>query len=105
MKTNILRLMMAAVLFAGLTMAQGQKRGRMMQDLGLNEDQKSQVHSIMKERRAAAQAARSNNASKDELRAIHKRTHDRLAAVLNEEQMQKFEAGAKKQHKRRKAQG
>ena len=105
MKTNILRLLMATVLFAGVSMAQGKKSGRMAQELGLNEDQKAQVQTIMKEQRAAAQEARTNNASKDDMRALRQKTHDRMAGVLNPELMQKFEAKAKKAHKRRRAQG
>ena len=105
MNTNFLRLLMAAVLFAGLALAQGHMRGRMAQELGLNEDQKAQVQTIMKEQRAAAQEARKNNASKDDMRALRQKTHDRMAGVLNPEQMQKFEAKAKKAHKRRRAQG
>ena len=71
----------------------------------MNEDQKAQVQTIMKEQRAAAQEARKNNASKDDMRALRQKTHDRMAGVLNSEQMQKFEAKAKKAHKRRRAQG
>ena len=89
MKTNILRMLMTTVLFAGLSMAQDQKRGRMAQELGLNEDQKTQVQPIMKEQREAA-------------KAIRQKTHDRMAGVLNPEQMKKFEAGAKKGRKHRK---
>ena len=89
MKTNILRMLMTTVLFAGLSMAQDQKRGRMAQELGLNEDQKTQVQSIMKEQREAA-------------KAIHQKTHDRMAGVLNPDQMKKFEAGARKSRKHRK---
>ena len=102
MKTNILRMLMTTVLFAGLSMAQDQKRGRMAQELGLNEDQKSQVQSIMTEQREAAKAARNNNASKHDMQAIRQKTHDRMAGVLNPDQMKKFEAGAKKSRKHRK---
>lgn len=105
MKTNILRLLMATVLFAGLTLAQVHKRGRLAQELGLNADQKAQVQTILTEQRAAVQEARKNNASKDDMRALRQRTHDRMAGVLNPEQRQKFEAKAKKAHKRRRAQG
>ena len=105
MKTNILRILTATVLFAGLSMAQGKKSGRMAQELGLNEDQKTQVQSILKEQHEAVQAARKNNASKDELQAIRQKTHDRMSGVLNPEQMQKFEAKAKKARRHRKTQG
>ncbi len=96
MITNILRLLMATVLFAGLSMGQ---------ELGLNEDQKTQVQSILKEQHEAVQAARKNNASKDELQAIRQKTHDRVSGVLNPEQMQKFEAKAKKARRHRKILG
>ncbi|MEO5954029.1 MAG: hypothetical protein ABIQ44_16330 [Chloroflexia bacterium] len=107
MKNNIMRLMMAAVLCAGLTFAQGGGKragGRFAEQLGLSEDQKPQVQTIMKEQREAMQTARKNNASKDDMKAIHQKTHDRLASVLNADQMQKFEAGAKKMKQRRKPQ-
>lgn len=102
MKQNILRLMLAMSLCAGLTFAQGGKR--LAKALDLTEDQKPQVQSILKEQRDALETARKNNASKDELKAIHQKTHDRLAGVLNADQMQKFEKGQKKMRQRRKPQ-
>ena len=105
MKNKILKMMMMVTLVAGLSFAQGGKRGgRMAEQLGLSEDQKPQVQTILKEQREAMQAARKNNASKDEMKAIHQKTHDKLAGVLNSEQLQKFEAGAKKMKHRRKPQ-
>lgn len=106
MKNNILRLMMAVVLCTGLTFAQGGARrgNRLADELGLSADQKPQVQSILKEQRDAMQAARKNNASKEDLKAIHQKTHDRLAGVLNTEQLQKFDASAKKMKQRRKPQ-
>ena len=105
MKNNILRLLMATVLFAGLSMAQGKRIDVMAQELGLNEGQKTQVQSILKEQHAAAQAARKNNATHDQMLAIREGTHNRLSGVMNPEQMQKFEARAKKARKHRKARG
>ena len=102
MKTNILRMLITTILFVGLSMAQDRKRGRMAQELGLNEDQKTRVQSLMKEQREAAKVARNNNASKHDMQAIRQKTHDRMAGVLNPEQMKKFEAGAKKGRKHRK---
>ena len=105
MKNKILRMMMMVTLMAGLSFAQGGKRGgRMAEQLGLSEDQKPQVQSILKEQREAMQAARKNNASKDDLKAIHQKTHNKLAGVLNADQLQKFDAGAKKMKNRRKPQ-
>ncbi len=102
MKNTILKMMMMMTLVAGLSFAQGGKRGgRIAEQLGLSADQKPQVESILKEQREAMQTARKNNASKDDLKAIHQKTHDKLAGVLNAEQMQKFEAGAKKKNRRK----
>ncbi len=100
MKRNILRFVMALTICAGLTFAQGGKR--MADRLGLTPEQKPQVEAILKEQREAMQAARKNNASKTDIQAIRQKTHDRLAGVLNAEQMQKFEKGAKRMHQARK---
>lgn len=105
MKNTILRMMMMVTLVAGLSFAQGGKRGgRMAEQLGLSADQKPQVESILKEQREAMQTARQNKASKDDLKAIHQKTHDKLASILNADQMQKFDAGAKRMKNRRKPQ-
>lgn len=95
--------MMAAVLCAGMSFAQGGKReGRMADALGLSADQRPQVEAILKEQRDAMQTARKNNASKEEMKAIQEKTRTKLSGVLNAEQMQKFEKGAKKLKQRRK---
>ena len=88
---------MAAVLVAGLSFAQGagKRDNRMVQDLGLNQDQRTQMQSIMKEQHQAMSDARKNNASKADRQALRMKTHDRVAGVLNPEQLQKFEASAK----------
>lgn len=96
MKTTILKTLMALVLVAGLSFAQGGKRGnRMAQDLGLNPDQKTQVQSILQDQRKAMAEAREKKASKSELKAIRRTTHDRMAGVLNPDQLKKFEDSAK----------
>jgi len=97
MKNNILRLAISAVLFAGLTFAQGGRRPAGAGDqLGLSEDQKPQVQAILKEQREARTAARKNNASKEDLQAIQQKTRDRLSTVLNADQLQKFDAASKR---------
>ena len=96
MKTTILRMLMGAVLVSGLSFAGGGKHGaRMAQELGLNPDQQTQMKLIMQERKTAMQDARKNNATKAELKALRKTSHDRVAAVLTPEQMTKFQASAK----------
>jgi len=103
MKNTILRLMMAAVLCAGMSFAQGGKRGGRLADaLDLSAEQKPKVEAILKEQREAMQAARKNNASKEDRKAIQEKTRTKLSEVLNAEQMQKFEKGAKKVKHRRK---
>ena len=105
MKNKILKMMMMVTLVAGLSFAQGGKRGgRMADKLGLSADQKPQVESILKEQREAMQTARKDNASKDDLKVIHQKTHDKLAGVLDADQLKKFDAGAKKMKNRRKPQ-
>lgn len=103
MKNTILRLMMAAVLCTGMSFAQGGKRqGRVADALGLTAEQRPQVEAILKEQREAVKAAREKNASKEEMKAIQQQTRTKLSSVLNAEQMQKFEKGAKKMRDRRK---
>ncbi len=99
MKKTILRIWMGALLVSGLSFAGGGKHAnRMTQDLGLNPDQQVQMKSIMQDRKTAMQEARKNNATKDELAALRKTSHDRIGAVLTPEQMTKFET-AKRHHK------
>jgi Spy/CpxP family protein refolding chaperone len=97
MKTTILRILLAATLAASLSFADGGKRGKRgnLDELGLSAEQKTQVETIMKEQRDALQAARRNNAQKQEMRAIAQKTRERLSTVLNEEQMKKFDENVK----------
>lgn len=95
MKKTMLVLTMAA----GLMFAQDGKR--MEKFLGLSAEQKPQVEAILKDQRTAVEAARKNNASKEDIQNIRKQTHDKLAGVLSAEQMQKFDNGAKKMRHRR----
>ncbi len=96
MKKTILQMLMGAVLVSGLSFAAGGKHAnRMAQELGLNPDQQTQMQSIMHEQKSAMQEARKNNATKAELKALRKTSHDRIAAVLTPEQMTKFQASAK----------
>lgn len=99
MKNKIPHLLIGLTLCTGLIFAQGGKR--FGERLGLSEDQKPQVQSILKEEREKLQAARKNNASRDEMKAIHQSTRDRLSSVLTSEQMQKFEKGARKRRQGR----
>lgn len=105
MNKTILRTLMTFALAGTLVFAQGGQRkkgNQMTNDLGLNEDQKTQVQSIMKEQRAAVAEAHKNNASKEQIQQIRKQSHDKLAGVLNQEQMQKFDQRAKAAKKRHK---
>jgi Spy/CpxP family protein refolding chaperone len=108
MKTRILNLMMAALLATGLMFAQqgGGKRGdRMAELLGLTEDQKPQVQSILQQEREAIQAARKNNATRDEIKSIHEKFRQQLAGVLTPDQMAKWDKAAKRIKDRRKPRG
>jgi len=103
MKNIILKLTMTTLLIASLGLAQGGKRGgKMAESLNLSADQKPQVIAILKEQREATQAARKNNASKEDLKAIHEKTHNKLASVLDADQLKKFDTVAEKARQRRK---
>jgi len=105
MKTAILRMLTAVVLVGGLSFVQGAGKhaNRATQNLGLNQDQQTQVQSILQEQRQAMQDARAKGAPKSALKAIRQKTHDRMAGVLNPEQLQKFEAAAKQRRGKGKA--
>ena len=102
MKRTILQMLMGAVLVSGLSFAAGGKHAnRMTQELGLNPDQQVQMKSIMQDRKTAMQEARKNNATKDQLAALRKTSHDRIGAVLTPEQMTKFETARRHKGKRK----
>jgi Spy/CpxP family protein refolding chaperone len=102
MKTTILRAVLVIALAAMTLLADGGKNKRgQLSDLGLTGEQQTQVETIMKEQREELQAARKNNASREEMRAIAGKTKERLSGVLNEEQMKKFEANTKQRRGRR----
>ncbi len=98
MKKTILTLLLATA----FSFAQNERRGdRLAEHLALSAEQRPQVEAILKEQRETLQTARKNNASRDEMKSIQKKTRERLAAVLTPEQMRKWEAGAQKLKNRR----
>lgn len=108
MKTRILNLMMAALLATGLMFAQqndGKRGERMAQFLGLTEEQKPQVQAILQQEREALQAARKNNATRDEMKAIHEKSRQQLSGVLTPDQMAKLDKAAKRAKGRRAPRG
>ena len=103
MKLKMFSMLFSSLLMVSLAFGQDGKRGAKMADnLGLSAEQKPQVQAILKEQREALQTARQNKASKEELKAIHQKTHDRLAGVLDSGQMQKFDSASKKGKRGRK---
>lgn len=107
MKNLFLRTLMTATLATAFAFAQDAPANRpqrgnrgAMEELGLSPEQKTQVQSIMKDQRAAMAEARKNNADKTQLQQIRQQTHDKLAGVLNADQMKKFDERAKSAKRR-----
>ena len=71
------------------------ERHAFLDDLQLTDDQKSQVKQILKEqhdkKRALFDADGDREAKRGQMDALHQETKTRLATVLNEEQLAKFE--------------
>jgi hypothetical protein len=103
MKLKMFAMLFSSLLMVSLAFGQDGKRGAKLADnLGLSAEQKPQVQAILKEQREAMQTARQNKASKQELKAIHQKTHERLAGVLDSSQMEKFDNASKKTKRGRK---
>lgn len=103
MKHKILTLALSIFLAAGTLSAQKGRAKTAAADLGLSEEQKPQVQAILKESREAAKKAREEKKGRTAMREIQQQTQEKLAKVLNEEQMQKWQATAKERKGKRKA--
>jgi hypothetical protein len=72
-------------------------------ELGLNEDQSKAVDKIFEEHRQKKQQLRSSGAADDEMRkqkdALRDETKQKLATVLSEEQMRRFEERMEQRHR------
>ncbi|MGH8244986.1 MAG: Spy/CpxP family protein refolding chaperone [Gammaproteobacteria bacterium] len=102
MKSSItLTLLLALVPLPALT---GHDHGRHMQrmtaELQLSEDQAKAVQQIMQEQHEAWRALRESEGDREkkkaEMEALHAKTKERLAAVLNADQMQRMQAMEKR---------
>ena len=96
-------LALSCFLAAGLFGAQGGRGKNAMADLGLTEEQKPQVQAILKESRESLKKAREENKGRPALLEIQQQTQEKLSKVLNEEQMQKWQAAAKERKGKKKA--
>lgn len=103
MKSKILTLALSIFLAAGTLSAQKGRARNVAADLGLSEEQKPQVQAILKESREAAKKAREDKKGRGAMREIQQQTQEKLAKVLNEEQMQKWQAAAKERKGKRRA--
>lgn len=76
----------------------------MTSELQLSEDQAKAVKQIMEEQHQAWRALRESEGARDqkkaEMEALHAKTKERLATVLNDEQLARMEAMMEKRHAR-----
>lgn len=81
-------------------------REKFLDEMNLSADQKSRVQEILKEqhekKRALFDAEGDRDAKRPQMEALHQETKTRLATVLNEEQMAKFDAAHQKRMERHK---
>jgi Spy/CpxP family protein refolding chaperone len=84
-------------------------RQEFIDELQLTEDQKSQVRQILKEqhdkKRALFDAEGDRASKRAQMEALHEETKTRLATVLNDEQLAKFEEAHEKRMQRHKESG
>jgi hypothetical protein len=83
------------------------EREKFLDEMNLSADQKSQVQQILGEqhekKRALFDAEGDRAAKRTQMEALHQETKTRLATVLNEEQMAKFDAAHAKRMEKRKS--
>jgi Spy/CpxP family protein refolding chaperone len=82
------------------------EREKFIDEMNLSADQKSQVQQILSEqhekKRALFDAEGDRAAKRAQMEALHQETKTRLATVLNEEQMAKFDSAHAKRMEKRK---
>lgn len=79
------------------------KMGRISKKLDLDEDQKAQFAEIMQAKHAKRKEIIEASGIKESLGQLHDETHEKLKAVLSEEQMEKFEKMNEKRHDKHKS--
>ena len=83
-----------------------QDRGKFLDEMNLSADQKSQVQQILKEqhekKRTLWKEGSDREAKHAQMRALHEETKTRLATVLNEEQLARFDKAHEKRMERHK---
>jgi Spy/CpxP family protein refolding chaperone len=75
------------------------QKGRLIEQLQLNDDQAGAVKQIMKEKREKRRAIMED--SRPQLEALRNETKEQLAAVLNDEQLLKFDEITEKRRNKR----
>ena len=82
----------------------GKYKNMLSRKLELTEEQKQPVADILKEQRAKGKEIRHSafEQIRPQMEALHEETKERLAGVLTEEQLQKYEKMSSRKHKRMK---
>lgn len=100
--SKVIGLAFVSILFAGSVLAMGDKKNEMIQSLGLDANQQTQVEKIMTDSHAKRMGIMNDpkyanmnrqekiNAMHEPLKKLHEDTQAQLAKVLNTEQMEKL---------------
>ena len=106
---KLISLMVLSIIFIQPAYAESDKRERhgkrvehLMKKLDLSEEQKEPVMQIMQEQRQKAHAIFSETREqvKPQMEALQLETRERLAGILNDEQLQKFDTLSQKRREK-----
>ena len=88
---------------AGDNKHRGKHKDRLISKLELTEEQKQPVADILKEQRKKKRAIKraAMEQARPQMEALHGETRQRLAAILTDEQLQKYDKMSSKRHGRK----